>query len=419
MITLLNAAVLLILFCLPGATQAFERDRLLVWVNQDKGFNGVAEIGRRFQAETGIEVEVATPDDLASLFDRLAGTAKGPDIVIFAHDRFGSWLDAGHLAALQPSQAARQRTPDFAWEAVSVANRIYGYPLSTEVVSLIYNRDLVAKPPRTWQEVIELDRDLRARGKRAIAWDYANLYFSWPVIAGSGGYSLRKRDGLYDLDDLGIANAGAVAGFEQIRRLLELGVLTPEDNYERMMKAFKAGELAMMINGPWVWNELREAGMRFGIDHVPGIAADRPGKPFVGIVAAAINAHSPNQAQAQRFLDDYLTTADGLRVIDADKPLGAVANLQLLETLQRDPLIAHTYRSAASGEIMPDVPEMKRFWSLFDSRLRPMLQGEREIPATLEQIGARLRQHAQMQTVRRRFYPTAEMAVAADSVTRE
>lgn len=68
---------------------------------------------------------------------------------------------------------------------------------------------------------------------------------------------------------------------------------------------------------------------------------------------------------------------------------------------------------------MPDVPEMKRFWSLFDSRLRPMLQGEREIPATLEQIGARLRQHAQMQTVRRRFYPTAEMAVAADSVTRE
>src|SRR5690606_30589148 len=174
------------------------------------------------------------------------------------------------------------------------------------------NRDLVAKPPRTWQELIELDRDLRARGKRAIAWDYAYLYFSWPVIAGSGGYSLRKRDGLYDLDDLGIANAGAVAGFEQIRRLLELGVLTPEDNYERMMKAFKAGELAMMINGPWVWNELREAGMRFGIDHVPGIDADRPGKPFVGILAAATNAHSPNQAQAQRFLDDYLTTADGL-----------------------------------------------------------------------------------------------------------
>lgn len=410
--TLLNAAVLLVLLCLSGHTQAFERDRLLVWVNQDKGFNGVIETGRRFQADTGISVEVATPDDLAARFDRLAGTAKGPDIVIFAHDRFGSWLDAGHLAPLQPSPAAMQRTPGFAWEAVSVANRIYGYPLSTEVVGLIYNRDLLETAPRTWREVIELDRRLRAQGKRAIAWDYANLYFSWPVIAGSGGYSLRKRDGLYDLEDLGIGNAGAIAGFEQIRQLLDLGVLAREDDYGHMMKAFKAGELAMMINGPWVWNELRAAGMRFGIDHVPGIEADRPGKPFVGIVAAAVNAHSPNKAQAQRFLEDYLTTAEGLRAIDADKPLGAVANLQLLETLQRDPLIAHTYRSAASGEIMPDVPEMKRFWSLFDSRLRPMLHGERDIPATLEQIGGRLKQHAQMQTVRRRFYPIAEASVA-------
>ncbi|MBA1277612.1 MULTISPECIES: maltose/maltodextrin ABC transporter substrate-binding protein MalE [Pseudomonadaceae] len=414
MIALFNATTLsLLLLCLSGNALAFERDKLLVWVNQDKGFNGVAEVGKRFQADTGITVEVATPDDLAARFDRQANTAKGPDIVIFAHDRFGSWLDAGHLAALSPSPAALQRTPAFAWEAVSVAKRIYGYPLSTEVVSLIYNRDLVPTPPRTWGEVIELDQRLRAQGKRAIEWDYANLYFSWPIIAGSGGYSLRKRNGLYDFDDPGIANSGAIAGFRQIQQLLELGVLSPEASYGRMMDAFKAGELAMMINGPWVWNELRAAGLRFGAADVPGIDANHPGKPFVGVVAAAVNAHSPNQKQAQRFLDDYLTTAEGLRSIDADKPLGAVANLELLETLQHEPLIAHTYRSATKGEIMPDVPEMKRFWALFESRLKPMLLGERPIPATLEEISGRLSQHAQMQSVRRRFYPIAEASDSA------
>ncbi len=410
MIRLRHTAWLLMLACLSTTAPAFERGKLLVWVNQDKGYNGVAKVGERFRTETGIEVEVATPQDLAARFDRLAGTSKGPDIVIFAHDRFGSWLDAGHLAALQPSPAALQRTPGFTWEAVSVGNRIYGYPLSTEVVSLIYNRDLIASAPRTWREVVELDRRLRQQGKRAITWDYANLYFSWPVIAGSGGYSVRKRDGLYDLGDLGIGNPGAVAGFEQLRQLLELGVLAPEDSYDSMMKAFKAGELAMMVNGPWVWNELRTAGMRIGIDDIPGIDADRRGKPFVGIIAAAVNAHSPNQAQAQRFLEDYLTTADGLRAIDADKPLGAAANLELLETLQQDPLIAHTYQSAASGEIMPDIPEMKRFWSLFRTRLQPMLRGELNISATLEQISTRLKRHGDMQMVRRRFYPVASAA---------
>ena len=406
---LLKAAALSLLCCLSTSAWAFERDTLLIWVSQDKGFNGIAEVGKRFQADTGIAVEVATPDDLAARYDRQAGTAKGPDIVIFAHDRFGSWIDAGLLADLSPGQAALQRAPAFAWEAVSVAKRIYGYPLSTEVVSLIYNQDLVPKPPRTWAEVSELDSRLRAQGKRAIEWDYNNLYFSWPLIAGSGGYSLNKRDGLYDLADSGIANAGALAGFEQIRSLLDSGVLAREANYDSMMNGFKAGEVAMIINGPWVWNELRAANIPFAIDYVPGITTEQPGKPFVGIVAAAVNAHSPNKQQAQRFLEDYLTSAEGLRSIDADKPLGAVANLELLQSLQQDPLIAHTYSSAAQGEIMPDLPEMKRFWALFQTRLKPMLQGQQPLLATLEEITARLDKQAQMQATRRRHYPASPL----------
>ncbi len=406
---LLTAAALSLLLCLSGGAWAFERDTLLVWVSQDKGFDGIAKVGERFHGDTGILVEVATPDDLAARYDRQAGTANGPDIVIFAHDRFGSWIDAGLLADLTPSQQAMQRAPAFAWEAVSVAKRIYGYPLSTEVVSLIYNLDLVPNPPRTWAEVSELDSRLRAQGKRAIEWDYANLYFSWPLIAGSGGYSLNKRDGLYDLGDSGITNPGAIAGFTQLRSLLDSGVLAREASYDSMMTGFKAGEVAMMINGPWVWNELRAANIRFAIDHVPGISAEQPGKPFVGIVAAAVNAHSPNKQQAQRFLEDYLTSAEGLRTIDADKPLGAVANLELLQSLQQDPLIAHTYSSAARGEIMPDLPEMKRFWALFQSRLKPMLDGQRPLQATLEEIAARLDKQAQMQATRRRHYPASPL----------
>ena len=36
-----------------------------------------------------------------------------------------------------------------------------------------------------------MPRRCSAEGKRAIEWDYRNLYFSWPIIAGSGGYSSR------------------------------------------------------------------------------------------------------------------------------------------------------------------------------------------------------------------------------------
>jgi len=56
---------------------------------------------------------------------------------------------------------------------------------------------------------------------------------------------------------------------------------------------------------------------------------------------------------------------------------------------------------------MPDIPEMKRFWSLFQRRLQPMLRGELNIPATLDQISTRLKRHG---VVRRRFYPVASAA---------
>ena len=51
------AALCCALLCSQTAL-AFERGELLVWINSDKGFNGLAEVGRRFEQETGM----ARPD---------------------------------------------------------------------------------------------------------------------------------------------------------------------------------------------------------------------------------------------------------------------------------------------------------------------------------------------------------------------
>ncbi|WP_313304706.1 maltose/maltodextrin ABC transporter substrate-binding protein MalE [Stutzerimonas balearica] len=406
--TLTKALSLLTFLGAPAS--ALERDTLTVWITPDKGYQAIGEIGRDFTRATGMAVQVGTPEDLAALYDRQATTSQGPDIVIFAHDRFGSWINDGLLAPVNPSPAALARAPAFAWEALTVGTQRYGYPLATEAVGLIYNRDLVAEPPRSLAELATLDRRLRAEGKRAIEWDYRNLYFSWPIIAGSGGYSLRKTEGRYDLTDIGIDTPGAIEGMESIKRLLDDGLLDPAATYQSMMEGFKAGRTAMIINGPWAWNEVRQAGIRFAVGNIPTADPARPGRPFVGVLAAAINSNSPNKAAAGRFIEDYLTSAEGLARINAQKPLGAVANLALMETLRHDPLIAHTYAAAEAGEIMPDIPEMKRFWALFTPRLEPMLSGRKPIAPTLTYIAARLAKGAQMQSWRRRHYPLSLQA---------
>ncbi|WP_228276685.1 maltose/maltodextrin ABC transporter substrate-binding protein MalE [Marinobacter sp. JSM 1782161] len=383
---------------------AVERGKLHVWINNDKGFNGLADVGRRFEADTGVPVVVETPTDLTRKFDHAGYTREAPDIIIWPHDRFGSWINEGLLETVEPSPGVRQALAPFSWDAVTVGDSVYGYPIATEVVSLIYNRELVSQPPRTLEQVAELDARLRAHGKRAIAWDYRNLYFSWPVIAGAGGFSFGKTDGHYDLTQVGVDTPGAVAAVEAMRELLRRGVIEESDDYGRMMDGFKAGTTAMIINGPWAWSELREAGIDIGIADVPGIDAAHPGKPFVGVLAAGISAASPNTRHAQRFIEDYLLTRDGLNAVNDDKPLGAVTHLALEQTLADDPFIRHTFASASTGEMMPNVPEMTRFWDLLTRRFADMLAGEKPIRPTLEHAGKLLRRLDSMRGWNRRHY---------------
>jgi len=344
----------LVLSCVFFSAPAFsfERGELLIWINSDKGYEGLAEVGRRFEAETGIPVTVETPDDLTSEYDHYGYSSKAPDIVIWPHDRFGSWINEGHLRPIEPSGQVREAIAPFAWQAVSVGDRVYGYPIAMEVVSLLYNKDLISEPPTTLKGVEAEHQRLSAQGIEAISWDYRNVYFSWPVFAGSGGYSFGVANRVYDLSDVGVDTDGAVGAVAGIKDLLDSGVLSAGADYGTMMTGFKTGQTAMIINGPWAWSEIRDAGINVGIADVPTVSGE-PGKPFVGVLAAGISAVSTNHELARQFMEDYLLTESGLHAVNDDKPLGAVAHLDVVKTLSEDPFIDHTFRSASRWETCP------------------------------------------------------------------
>lgn len=86
-----------------GAHAAIEEGQLTIWINGDKGYNGLAEVGKKFEADTGIKVTVAHPDALQDKFPQTAATGDGPDIVFWAHDRFGGYAEAGLLVEIKPS----------------------------------------------------------------------------------------------------------------------------------------------------------------------------------------------------------------------------------------------------------------------------------------------------------------------------
>jgi len=377
----------LFLFVCVAQAFAWTDGELLVWINGDKGYKGLAEVGKKFEKDLGIPVKVEAPEGVTDKFQAAAQSGKGPDIMFWAHDRLGEWADAGLLKPLEIKDDFKQNFIPMAWDAVTHKNQIWGYPLALEAVSLIYNKKFVTgKPPAQLSEVPAFAKELKAKNPNVIAimWDYSTPYFGWPFLASDGGYAFKKTESGYDTQDIGVNNAGAVKGLEAIVDLINSGVMPKGASYSVMDQKMNSGELAMMVSGPWAWANLRKSGIDFGLAPLPGVGGN-PGRPFVGVLTAMINRSTPNADLAQQFLEKYVATAHGLKTIDADVPIGVPALKSLSDEMAaKNPLIGATLENAQSGAVMPNIPEMGKFWSSMASALQIATNGQATPQAALD-----------------------------------
>jgi maltose/maltodextrin transport system substrate-binding protein len=370
---------------------------LMVWFTVE-GAKGMREIANRFTAATGVPVMVETPDpqDGPSKFQQSAAAGKGPDIFIYAHDRIGEWVAAGILHAVTPNRSLMQDIDTLGWQGFGLRGRVWGYPYALEAITLLYNKALVKTPPTSFDEVIALDAVLAKEGKHAILWDYTNPYFTWPLLAANGGYAFKRRDdGTYDARETGVNNAGAKLGAELLNRMIRQGLMPAGSGYSEMEAAVAQGRVAMMINGPWAWVNLKRVGIDFGVARIPSIA-NQPASPFVGVKGVFINRATQQREVAVEFIEHHLLALSGLRSIDRAEPIGAPASRAYFNELRADaaigPRIEAIMASAKDGVTTPSNPEMGRFWSAMKSSLTNMSEGRQTPAQALDAAAARIRQ---------------------------
>ncbi|NQZ91504.1 MAG: maltose/maltodextrin ABC transporter substrate-binding protein MalE [Moritella sp.] len=378
----LTAVALLTAMNSFSAFAAIEEGQLTIWINGDKGYNGLAEVGKLFEADTGIKVTVAHPDSLQDKFPQVAATGDGPDIIFWAHDRFGGYAQAGLLAEVKPSKELKDSMIDFTWDAVKYKGKYIGYPVAVESLSLIYNKDLIKTPPKNWEDIAALDKQLKTQGKSAIMWNLKEPYFTWPLMAADGGYAFKANASGYDVKDAGVNNAGVKSSMQLVQKLLADNVISPDMDYSVSESEFIKGNVAMTINGPWAWGNIDKSEINYGVVELPKFNGQHS-KPFVGILTAGISTASPNKDLAVEFIENYLLTNEGLAKVNNDKPLGAVALTSFQQQLASDSRIAATMGNAMNGEIMPNIPQMNAFWGATKNAIINIVDGRQSIDAAL------------------------------------
>ena len=79
-----------------------------------------------------------------------------------------------------------------------------------------------------------------------------DAYFSWPFLASAGGYPFKKTAEGYDINDIGVANAGAIEGLKAIVDLINAGILPKGSTQSVMGEKMASGQLALMVSGPGI-----------------------------------------------------------------------------------------------------------------------------------------------------------------------
>jgi maltose/maltodextrin transport system substrate-binding protein len=189
---------------------------------------------------------------------------------------------------------------------------------------------------------------------------------------------------------VGVATPGALRGARVVERLVREGVMPPGSGYPEMEAAMAAGRVAMTINGPWAWVNLRRAGIDFGVARLP-LLEGKPCVPFVGVKGIMVNRATRQRELCAELVEHHILSAQGVRRLNAAEPLGATASREVFRELSADARIRVIMDSAQDGIPTPNNPEMGRFWSAMKTALTNVSEGRQEARAALEAAARRMK----------------------------
>jgi maltose-binding protein MalE len=372
---------------LPGCRSADDPRRIVIWhqMRVDERVLLEEQLRQFMSAHPGVTVEqiYKETEELRSGFIVAAIAGQGPDLVYGPSDQIGPFEVMEIIRPLE-DLFDKQFLDSFIPQGL-VNYRGHLYQIADKLgnhLTLIYNKDLVAVPPRTDEELVALgsrlttDRD--GDGKTdvyALAWNYTEPFFFIPFMTGFGGWVMTE-DGVPTLD-----SRGTIDGLKFIRDLRDRYRIVPgEADYNIADVLFKDGKSAMIINGDWSWAGYRKAGINFGVAPLPRIVSTGLWcAPMVSPKGYSVNANVPAEkldltVKLLRFLMEpevQLQTARALNTMPTRR--AAVMS----EFVQNDEILRNSAIQIQQGRMMPVVPELRAIWDAMRPGYQAVLGGAR------------------------------------------
>ncbi len=242
---LLSFCVVLVatFFALPS----FARTIRLWHAQRGDEEKALEEIVSRFK-ESPVEVLAVPSDAFKSKVTSAVQFGEGPDLFIDAHNRIGDYVSRGVITPVGDAlETSAFVGPPL--DAVTIADKPYGVPLSQKSVALYINTDLLSSVPVDFESIGDL-RDKLPPGVFPLAYEASGLYMHAAILHAFGGKVLKPGD------EFGLVGPEAEKSLEFVLGLQTQKVIPEEADGALVSNLFRSGKAACVISGPWLATDL-------------------------------------------------------------------------------------------------------------------------------------------------------------------
>ena len=343
---------------------------LTVWHSYSSGagteldaFTQVLESVKSANPDLVVNVLEVPFGDIYNKYNADAATGAGPDLFIAPNDSLGFQAREGVIADLDALLADKLGDiTDVAVDGSKVDGKLFMVPESLKAVAMYYDTAKIATPPATTDELLAGVKD---GSISAGFFGPGQAYHNFGWWAAFGGELM---------DDAGkcIADQAGVADAYKYMADLQTAGAKMYANYDDMANAFKAGDIALIVDGPWASGGYREAIATLGVAPMPA-GPSGPSQPLTGVDGWYVN---PNTADLQLAVDFALAmTTEEAQQVFADVGGHIPANKNITVA---DPINKGFADAVATGFPRPQVKALDNFWGNFSNAWQLVLESNED-----------------------------------------
>ncbi len=369
------AAIALLLT--PVLSLAEEPITLTVWESDGVELDFIKAAAEKFTEQypnVSFEFNAVAHTDAVQKLELDGPAGVGADVFAAPHDKMGQVI-SGELAL--PNDKAADVEANFmpaAFNACTYGGVTYGYPMAIETYALFYNKDLIAEPPATWEDVEKFCAEYNdpSQNRYGLVWEVSAPYYNYIFISAYGADLFGPAGD--DQSKHEINSEASIKGMTYFQTLKDkiLPVVADDQTNAICSQAFMDEKTAaMFITGPWNIKDSLEKGVNLGIAKIPTLPdAEQTPASFSGVRMMLVSAFTEHPTEAKAFAEFLLTPE-----MEALRSEMTQTISPCTQVTSDNEYFAGIMEQAAFAKPMPSIPAMDGYWTSMQPAFKQIWDG--------------------------------------------